>query len=176
MKKTFPLLAIAGLGLFLASSSKAKTTAPSLPFTLTYESFIVKDKNKTNEWFITQAREYATSLPDLDSFSYIDLTDKVLQKLNKDCFTKFNSQSLSSNGQIILAILRDKLQKAFIVANFGDITTLSDEDKINYNQFAEVISPEKLEEFSKFINWNTDLDKQLPDAIIAVDKYNKYPF
>lgn len=178
MKKSSSLPIIFGLSAIaayaLSSKPKASSTQ-SLPFSITCESIVVRDPAKTDQWFIDQSREYIQTLPDLESLSYTTLVGRILQKANKACYDKLMSGKMTKNETLLTAIIRDKAQKGFIIAYFGDPTILQGDDLINYNQFAEVIHPERLAEFSTFIKWNTDLDKELTDALKSVELYKKWP-
>lgn len=177
MKISLPMIAIGAVAAYavMGSSKPKQSTASIAPFTITCESINIKDPIKTDIWFTEQAREYIRTLPDLESLSYHDLVAKILQKLNKLCYDKFVNNTLNDNQTLLVAILRDKAQKGFITAYFGDPATLSGDDKINYNQFAEVIHPERLADFSTKIKWTTELDKKFNDVLKSVNLYNKWP-
>lgn len=176
-KSSLPIIIGIGAVAAYALSSKPKASAVSLslPFLITCESIVIKDPAKTDQWFIDQTREYIQTLPDLESLSYTALVGRILQKANKACYDKFMSGKMTKNETLLTAIIRDKAQKGFITAYFGDPTVLQGDDLINYNQFAEVIHPERLAEFSTFIKWNSDLDKELTDALKSVELYKKWP-
>jgi hypothetical protein len=159
----------------LSSKPKVSTSSSSLPFLTTCESITIKDPAKTDQWFIDQTREYIQTLPDLESLSYTTLVSRILQKANKACYDKFMSGKMTKNEILLAAIIRDKAQKGFITSYFGNPAILQGDDLINYNQFAEVIHPERLAEFSTFIKWDSNFDSELTDALKSVELYKKWP-
>lgn len=174
--KISPLpIILAGAVAVFAFSNKAKKPTPQLPFTITCDSIVIKDSIKTDTWFIQRAQEYVSTLPDLESLSYIKFVGGLLKKLNKECADKFTNQQLNKNEMFIVSIVRDKAEKGFTNAFFGDPMVLQGDDKITYEHFAEIIQPDKKAEFAKYFEWDSKYDQEFIDVKKAINENGRWP-
>lgn len=180
----FPLIAAAAYQLSSRKKSAEATTPKSIVLVCNPPSIKVTDEIKANQLFIDVAKDYISTLKNVEDISYITLVGNVLKKLSSSCYSLYLKQDFKNKDLVlIIAYLSISVQNAFKMAYFGDIITLDDvdvtpeiaEDFGKWKQFRDVTNPEKIEEFQKYIGYTAEMSNELNNVTQIILQNDMYP-